>query len=480
MMLSKKPIEYRKWTIVLIAIAIILRFSLALIYTVSGDACWHLSAARFISEEGKLPLFEPIGRDEPFWAPPLFHVIAALFYSVLGNFGLKLVSPLFGSLCLVVGYAILKKRLRERATFYGMLFFSFLPIMIDYSVLGYGEAVLTFFVLLSLYLALEQRFLLAGIAAGLAILSKYNGGFVLPALLWIAWSSKEKWKNAFLVSVLPMAVAAPWLVRNFMMLGNPIWPFLNFMFEGAAQKAYSGINLMALWSLHTWQSLYLGFFGVPDGNMGSLALVSLPWFSIMFWIFLLGTLLFAVPLFFGWKKSRKDVPLYILLAGFVALFLLYVVNVGPFVSRMLMPSLIVLAIIYGRGMEKLIGWIGKERMMIAATAMLCTGFVLAIGIKFLVATHAWSFYKEDFDWVKSNTPKDTIFLAGGQCVPFHLERSSLPKTEVGKNIYSYAWLNDGFLLDKHSILSGDRTLLEKEGFGKMYENKRTGTVILGR
>src|SRR3989338_4544714 len=123
-MFSKKPIDYSKWTFYLIILAIIIRFSLAFIYTVSGDACWHLSAARFISEEGKLPLFDPIGRDEPFWAPPLFHIIAA---------------------------------------FFGMLFFLFIPIMMDYSVLGYGEAVLTFFVLLSLYLALGQRFVLSGL-----------------------------------------------------------------------------------------------------------------------------------------------------------------------------------------------------------------------------------------------------------------------------------------------------------------------------
>src|SRR3989338_7964280 len=246
-MFSKKPIDYSKWTFYLIILAIIIRFSLAFIYTVSGDACWHLSAARFISEEGKLPLFDPIGRDEPFWAPPLFHIIAALFYSVLGDFGLKLVSPLFGSLCLVVGYAILKKFLNERAAFYGMLFFLFIPIMMDYSVLGYGEAVLTFFVLLSLYLALGQRFVLSGLTAGLALLSKYNGGFFIPALLWVAWGSRQKWRNMAAVAGIPALVAAPWLLRNFLVLGNPVWPFLNFLFPSAFQSAFSGINIASWW-----------------------------------------------------------------------------------------------------------------------------------------------------------------------------------------------------------------------------------------
>ncbi|HLD86982.1 MAG TPA: glycosyltransferase family 39 protein, partial [Candidatus Nanoarchaeia archaeon] len=192
-------INYKKLTIILIAIAILARFTLTSIYAVSGDACWHLSAARFIAEEGRIPLDEPIGRDEPFWAPPLFHLIAAGFYVAFGNFGLKLVSPIFGSACLIIGYLILRRSLNDRATFYGMAFLSFLPIMMDYSVLGYGESVLTFFVLLALYCAFEGRFLLSGVAAGLAILTKYNGLFVIPVLLYIAFTKSgktQRWKNA--------------------------------------------------------------------------------------------------------------------------------------------------------------------------------------------------------------------------------------------------------------------------------------------
>src|SRR3989338_10086598 len=100
-MFSKKPIDYSKWTFYLIILAIIIRFSLAFIYTVSGDACWHLSAARFISEEGKLPLFDPIGRDEPFWSPPLYHIIVASVYNIfsmlfgsnIAGFAVKFISP---------------------------------------------------------------------------------------------------------------------------------------------------------------------------------------------------------------------------------------------------------------------------------------------------------------------------------------------------------------------------------------------------
>ena len=60
-------------------------------------------------------------------------------------------------------------------------FLTFIPIHIDYSVFGYVESALTFFVVLSVYFALEDKALLSALAAGLSILTKYNGIFILPS-----------------------------------------------------------------------------------------------------------------------------------------------------------------------------------------------------------------------------------------------------------------------------------------------------------
>src|SRR3989338_1794939 len=82
-----KNTSYRKIGIVVIVIAIVLRFALASIHNISGDACWQLSNARFMAENKKIPLFEQFGRDEPFWAPPFFHIISAIVYSIFAGFG---------------------------------------------------------------------------------------------------------------------------------------------------------------------------------------------------------------------------------------------------------------------------------------------------------------------------------------------------------------------------------------------------------
>src|SRR3989338_5725068 len=133
----KDDIKYAKLSIIVIALAIVFRVIFTLFSAISGDACWHFSAAKFIANEKEFPLFAQIGRDEPFWAPPLFHIITSIFYLLLGEVGLKIVSPLFGSLALIFSYLIFRKFLSDRASFYAMLFLSFIPIFIDYSILGY-------------------------------------------------------------------------------------------------------------------------------------------------------------------------------------------------------------------------------------------------------------------------------------------------------------------------------------------------------
>src|SRR3989338_199964 len=213
-----KPETYRKLSIAVIIAAIVLRIVLASVHTISGDACWHFSAAKFIANEKQFPLFEKIGRDEPFWPSPLFHVVSAFFYTFLGGFGLKLTPFLFSSLSLIIAYLIFKKFLNEKQTFYATLFMSFLPIGIDYSVLGYPESTIVFFIILSVYFAVNSRFLLSGIAAGFAILSKFTGPFVILTLLFLAYkgskNKKEMIKNFIFVTAVPLIISLPWLIRN--------------------------------------------------------------------------------------------------------------------------------------------------------------------------------------------------------------------------------------------------------------------------
>ncbi|MAE42306.1 hypothetical protein CMO93_00930 [Candidatus Woesearchaeota archaeon] len=476
--------KYEKYALITIIIAIIIRFSLIPIYTVSGDACWHFSVSKFIGENVQIPLSEPLGRDEPFWAPPLFHVIAALFssiFSIFGSeFGLKLIAPLFGSMTLIASYLILKKFLNEKALFYSILFISFIPIFIDYSILGYVESMLTFFVLLSIYLALSNHLILSSISTGLAILTKYNGIFVIPVILYIIYKNYNKKllsKNAIIALIIPAIISIPWFIRNWILLGNPIWPFLNFIFKGFEQQSYSGLDITSLFSVNTYIATYLGFFGIPDGNYNTLFFIDLPYLPILFSIFLVATMIFIIPLIFGLRKSKGNI-FYILLMSYGILFILYIINVGPFVSRILLPAIISLAFFYGIGMERITSKYKIGTLFPILIILISAGFVITEAAKFTIASRSWDSYQQDFNWVKSNTDKKGIFMVGGQCIPYHIDRTSLFPSELKTNNYNYIWINQNFRLDRRSILNKEQ-LQEIESKNKelVYQNQKTSTKI---
>src|SRR3989338_3185658 len=214
-----KKISYYKLGIAVIIIAAVLRLAFALTHTVSGDACWHLSAARFIAEENKMPLYEGIGRLQPFWAPPLFHLIAAFLYKLFipisvdfADLAMKLVSPVFGTFSVIILFLIARDLFDEKIAFYSMLFVNFIPVFMDYSIFSFIESTVTFFSILSVYFMLKNMYIISSVSLGLAMLSKYNAVFVLPMLLFLAYrlgsSKKERNMRMLAVFLLPLLISS--------------------------------------------------------------------------------------------------------------------------------------------------------------------------------------------------------------------------------------------------------------------------------
>lgn len=479
--------KYTKCSILIIVLFSLVVLSLASIYHVSGDGCWHIPAGKFIANNQKIPLLEPLGRDEPFWSPPLYHMIVAFVYylfSYMGNdaanFAVKFVSPLFGIMSLIFSFLAIKKLFNSKIGFYSTVFLAFVPIFIDYSVLSYVESTLTFFVVLSVYFMLNGRFILAGISAGLSILAKYNGVFILPVLLYILYKRFGKdvfRKKAWMVIIVPLLVAMPWFIRNWILLGNPVWPFLNFIFNGFEAKSYSALEFGRLFHYNILAYTYFGIFGVPDGNYALLALLQAPYSNILLAAWLIGTLIFIAPLIVGIFSKRNGI-LGIWILSYLALFFLYVMNVGWAVSRMMLPAFPAVAAFWAFGAERLFKLKKFKKMLLVLLAVVIVGFVSASYIKFGIAASQWNFYKEDFGWVKSNTKPNDIFIAHGQCVPYNIERTSLYANEENLDKADYLWVNRNFALDRVSILDDKAlNLVQGRKYELAYSNKKTGTWI---
>ena len=168
--------------------------------------------------------------------------------------------------------------------------------------------------------------------------------------------------------------------------------------------------------------------------------------------------------------------LAIWIISYFILFLLYVANVGFSVSRIILPAFPAIAVIWAFGLESLIK--NKRKLIAVILTLIMIGFVFASFAKFSYASKSWDFYEQDFEWARSNTPLNSVFVAEGQCVPFNLERTSLYATSESLNKADYIWVNQNFNLDARSILSKEKiNQIQSRNYKIEYENKKTGTII---
>lgn len=494
-MKTKNLDKYTKLAILVIIIGIIIRFALASMHHVSGDACWQVSNAVYMAENNRFPLFEFFGRDEPFWSPPLFHIATALVYKAFINFSkgaadfaIKMISPILGSLTLIIFFMVAKSLFNKKIAFFSLLFLTFIPLHIDYSVFSYVDGTITFLAVLSVYFALKNRIMLSAIAAGLAILTKYNGIFILPVLLFIVYKNfKGKgnlWKNILIVSIVPILIGSIWFIRNWVYLGNPVWPFMNTVFNGYEAKAFveagtGALTFANIFDISGLASIYLAVFGVPDGNINTLSFIQLPYINIILSIWLASTIVFIIPFFFG-IVSRKLGHKWLLLTwmgSFIALVLLYVLNASWSVARFMLPAFPAVALIWAYGLEK-IKHEKIRKLLIALILLIIAGFIFTSFAKISIAATSWNSYNDDFEWAKSNTAKNALFMTGSQCISYNIERQTVSPIRENIEKADYIFVNQKFRLDNRAKLSED--IINKLGKGNInlaYENQNTGTKI---
>lgn len=350
---------------------------------------------------------------------------------------------------------------------------------------------MVFFVILSIYFLINDKIALSGISLGLSVLAKYNGIFIAPVLLFIVYKKYGN-KNLFLkksliLILLSLLIASPWLVRNWILLGNPVWPFVNFIFRGIASNSYSQANWNNLARPDLYISTYLGIFGVPDGNINSFSFIKMPFYQFLVPLWVIGTAVFIAPFLIGIFKSKKnkDEPknnnlnwiLLIWIIPYLILFAVYAANVGTLISRIILPIFPALAIFWAYGFD----YLRKKnygKWISIIIVLIILGLVSSEYFKTNIAANSWNKYSQDFDWVKSNTSPNSVFLLNGQCIPYNIERTSLYANNENLNKTDYLWVNQNFALDRRSMLNNDElNLVQSQNPTLVYSNKETGTAV---
>ncbi len=180
---------------------------------------------------------------------------------------------------------------------------------------AYTDAGAVFFTLAVFYLLLvwrdtrDLRYLAsAGIAAGFCYAIKFPGALVtiLALAFVVAIERRIRLRQMALLGGGALLVAAPWLLRNAIMTGNPAAPLFNRIFPNPyfhpMMEKELGAALGSLWGIPPWKVPYelvvggtlggalgLAFFALPIGLLAlrkragrlcwlAAALLALPWF----------------------------------------------------------------------------------------------------------------------------------------------------------------------------------------------------------
>ncbi|QQG65901.1 phospholipid carrier-dependent glycosyltransferase [Desulfobulbus oligotrophicus] len=150
----------------------------------------------------------------------------------------------FALLTALLVYQYLNKRLGRLYGLLGALFFLSVPIIVKLSITVYVDLGIVFFTTAALLALLawaehgfQPRFLLlAGLCCGLAAGTKYNGLVsvvvltLLVPLLYQQYASRDKQNSgrallwAMVFAAVTLTAYSPWLVRNYLWTGNPIYP----------------------------------------------------------------------------------------------------------------------------------------------------------------------------------------------------------------------------------------------------------------
>jgi hypothetical protein len=277
------PPNKKFWLPACIAIGIIFFFCFyhaLLTVIIHWDATvYHAVMAVFMFNDHTIPVISgpSIGIEMSANFPPLFSAVGAYYYIQIGaiqDIFLRAIAPVMGLLTVLVTYKIGEVISGKKLGLLAALFLAVTPMFFRYSIYATSYSTLTFFCTISilfLLLALTKGdtkyWVSAGLFYGFALLTSYLAMYLAPFLIiaLIAYLALNKKmfkigikKAAILVSA-AIIIGGVWYLRNWILVGNPIYPNAYTVFGGTnidpliMQTTFNGIKLSAATS----------FFGGP-------------------------------------------------------------------------------------------------------------------------------------------------------------------------------------------------------------------------
>ena len=206
-----------------------------------------------------------------FWIFGLLAKSLSLFGTSLFTYVMKLPPNLFDMATSILIFAFVRKSLDFKMALLTTALYAFNPAVIfNAAVWGQFDAIYTFFLVLSLMLALASKPELSAVTYTLGILTKPQSIALLPLIAFLILR-KKGWRR-LLTSILAGAATIFTVIIPFEW-SNPI-TFLSNIYLGAyGGYAYTSINAFNMWAL--------GGLWVPDGNLFILGWVLFGAFTVL-------------------------------------------------------------------------------------------------------------------------------------------------------------------------------------------------------
>jgi hypothetical protein len=172
--------------------------------------------------------------------PPLFPasgLVSDVSGGRLSDVVLRLESPMLMVGATLVLFMFVRSHFGRAAAWWSALFFATTPLVVLYASWTTYYALATALGLLAAVLATEAlepsewpraRWVATGVVLGLAVLTSFYGWFMVVGVGVVLIARRLSWRTRLrdgLVTALPLlVVAGPWLVRNWIDVGDPLYP----------------------------------------------------------------------------------------------------------------------------------------------------------------------------------------------------------------------------------------------------------------
>jgi hypothetical protein len=272
--LTKQTILQAFLLIIIGALAILAVYdTLSLPATEWDSLAYGVNYAKIIFQNENIPLIAgpSIGIEMSAPYPPGVQVTAAFLYTLAGNandFYYRALSPIFSLATLIVTYKF-AMMLNKNRTFsvYAVSALTLIPFFWELFIQETYLMALTFMLTMSTYFffkayesnsAEAKKYEVIGVLfCGFASLTSYIGLFAFGILLLYAVQKKLTIKHITWLIALGLVVVLTWYLRNLVLLGNPVYPFMGIgqyldpLLRSSTTQHFQNYTLLPLYGLTT-------------------------------------------------------------------------------------------------------------------------------------------------------------------------------------------------------------------------------------